>query len=229
MNESALTFIDLEASRVRLTVLLDEPGRGAANPWALAWTPDEGTICVSHSGTHDLSLIDAEGLLQRASAPVQHPLVNDLAFLKGLRTRVQLPINGPRALVVDKGRALVAGFFSDSIAEVDWERARVLRSMPVRGSGARTEIERGEQLFHDATIAHQSWQSCASCHPEGRMDGLNWDLLNDGIGNPKNTKSLVLSHRTPPAMSTGIRTTASSSGPSSISKIGRGSSPTPTG
>ncbi|MBR5605843.1 MAG: cell surface protein, partial [Verrucomicrobia bacterium] len=40
------------------------------------------------------------------------------------------------------------------------------------------------------------------------MDGLNWDLLNDGIGNPKNTKSLLLSHRTPPCMSTGIRADA---------------------
>jgi cytochrome c peroxidase len=47
-----------------------------------------------------------------------------------------------------------------------------------------------ERLFHDATIGHQSWQSCASCHPDGRAGGLNWDLLNDGIGNPKNTKSV---------------------------------------
>ncbi len=39
------------------------------------------------------------------------------------------------------------------------------------------------------------------------MDGLDWDLLNDGIGNPKNTKSLLLAHATPPAMSTGVRIT----------------------
>ncbi len=34
---------------------------------------------------------------------------------------------------------------------------------------------------------------------------MNWDLLNDGLGNPKNTKSLLLSHSTPPSMITGIR------------------------
>ncbi|MHC4594748.1 MAG: c-type cytochrome, partial [Planctomycetota bacterium] len=52
----------------------------------------------------------------------------------------------------------------------------------------------------------QQWQSCASCHPGGgRADALNWDLLNDGIGNPKNTKSLLLAHKTPPAMITGAR------------------------
>jgi cytochrome c peroxidase len=40
------------------------------------------------------------------------------------------------------------------------------------------------------------------------VDGLNWDLLNDGIGNPKNTKSLLLAHKTPPAMSLSARETA---------------------
>jgi cytochrome c peroxidase len=40
------------------------------------------------------------------------------------------------------------------------------------------------------------------------VDGKNWDLLNDGLGNPKNTHSLLLSHRTPPAMSEGVRDTA---------------------
>ena len=37
------------------------------------------------------------------------------------------------------------------------------------------------------------------------MDGYNWDLLNDGMGNPKNAKSLILSHQTPPSMWRGVR------------------------
>ena len=40
------------------------------------------------------------------------------------------------------------------------------------------------------------------------MDGLNWDLLNDGEGNSKNTKSLLFSQETPPVMSTGVRPSA---------------------
>ena len=64
-------------------------------------------------------------------------------------------------------------------------------------------------MFNDGTISFQGWLSCNSCHsPDARVDGLNWDLLNDGIGNPKNAKSLLLSHRTPPAMWHGIRETA---------------------
>ena len=58
-------------------------------------------------------------------------------------------------------------------------------------------------------ICFQGWESCASCHPGGgRVDGLNWDLPNDGIGNPKNTKSLLLAHSTPPAMTLGVRSNA---------------------
>jgi cytochrome c peroxidase len=72
-----------------------------------------------------------------------------------------------------------------------------------------TAARRGELYFHDARICLQGWQSCASCHPgNARMDGLNWDLLNDGLGNPKNTRSLLLAHKTPPAMSLGVRETA---------------------
>ncbi|MDO5579807.1 MAG: hypothetical protein Q4G69_01615 [Planctomycetia bacterium] len=64
---------------------------------------------------------------------------------------------------------------------------------------------RGEVVFHDATICMEQWLSCSSCHPDARVDGLNWDLVNDGVGNPKNTKSMLLSHETPPSMISGVR------------------------
>jgi len=84
-------------------------------------------------------------------------------------------------------------------------RAQMIHPTEDLSVGIRRE---GERLFHDATIRHRSWQSCASYRPDGRADGLSWDLLNDGIGNAKNTKSLLWSHRTPPAMSHGVRGTA---------------------
>ena len=83
-----------------------------------------------------------------------------------------------------------------------------VKSFPLCREQKETEIRKGERYFNDAALCHQTWQSCASCHPEGRSDGLNWDLLNDGEGNPKNTKSLLFSHVTPPAMITGVRPTA---------------------
>ncbi len=40
------------------------------------------------------------------------------------------------------------------------------------------------------------------------QDGMNWDLMNDGVGNPKNCKSLLYSHVTPRNMISGIRESA---------------------
>ena len=37
---------------------------------------------------------------------------------------------------------------------------------------------------------------------------MNWDLPNDGIGNPKNAKSLLLAYNTGPVMSLGVRASA---------------------
>jgi len=70
----------------------------------------------------------------------------------------------------------------------------------------RNMVRQGEFYFNDASLCYEGWQSCASCHPGGgRVDGLNWDLLNDGVGNPKNTKSLLLATKTSPLMSMGVR------------------------
>jgi cytochrome c peroxidase len=69
----------------------------------------------------------------------------------------------------------------------------------------KDRVRRGEMLFNDGAMCFQQWQSCASCHPDGRADALNWDLINDGIGNPKQTKNMLYAHLTPPTMVTGIR------------------------
>ena len=83
-----------------------------------------------------------------------------------------------------------------------------VQTIPLGPKPELTLERRGELLFHDATICSQQWQSCASCHPDGRTDGLVWDLMNDDQGNPKNTKSMLFSHVTPPSMATGVRETA---------------------
>jgi cytochrome c peroxidase len=80
-----------------------------------------------------------------------------------------------------------------------------MKSIPLGPLLEPDSIRRGEIAFHDAELCFQQWLSCASCHPGARSDGLNWDLLNDGIGNPKNARSMLLSHATPPVMSLGVR------------------------
>jgi DNA-binding beta-propeller fold protein YncE len=208
MNVSALSLLSTDDSTLVATVLLDEPRRGAANPYSLAWTPEGSHLCITHAGTHELSVIDFPGLVSRLDHEKKGSLVGDLSFLDGIRHRVRLRGNGPRSVALSHGRAYVTEFFSDSITAVDLGNSSVLYTIQLTEAGSETQEREGEKLFNDATLCHQGWQSCATCHPDGRADGLNWDLLNDGIGNPKNTKSLLLAHRTPPAMSLGERKTA---------------------
>jgi YVTN family beta-propeller protein len=225
MNTSALSVIDVKKKELVNTVLLDDIDLGAANPWGVGCTDDGKYICVTHAGTHELSVIDRAALheklakaakgeassesLNALSYPSDVP--NDLAFLVGLRRRIRLEGKGPRGLAIIGTKVFAGEYFSDSLAVVNInpeERADV-KSVALGPKKDVTVVRKGEMLFHDASICFQQWQSCSSCHPsEGRPDALNWDLLNDGMGNPKNVKSLLLSHKTPPAMVTGIRDSA---------------------
>ncbi|MBI5833007.1 MAG: PQQ-binding-like beta-propeller repeat protein [Armatimonadetes bacterium] len=223
MNTNALSLIDTATDKRINTVLLDEVDRGSANPWAVGVSADGATLCVTSAGTHEVSLIDTAALRKKLdeaakafAAKTQTTAVavdgytetdgvsEDLTFLLGMRRRVALPINGPRSIAVAGGKAFSAGFYSDNIAMVDLasskvESAKLLPEVPM------SEVRRGDMFFADASLCFQNWQSCSSCHPDTRADGLNWDLLNDGIGNPKNTKSMLYTFKTPPAMSLGVR------------------------
>lgn len=243
MNANALTVIDVGRREVLNTVLLDGFLEGAANPWGVACTADGRWICVSHAGTNELSVIDGPGLLSHlARLPLEafsnaaffsgssygfgatssgEDLVNLPGFLTGLRQRVKLPGVGSRGLAVAGSRVYVAEYFSDSIAAVTLatKQDAEVRSLPLGPKPQWDVVRRGELLFHDGRACREGWQSCSSCHPEGRADGLNWDLLNDGEGNPKNTKSLLYSHRTPPAMASGVHPSAEAAVRSGIKHI----------
>ena len=226
MNTNAKTIIDLARMEVLNTVLLDNVDSGAAQPWGVAWSADGKTVCVAIAGTHELSVTDFPALLAKlaklpvaldpgkaydynAASRVQADVPNDLSFLVGVRRRIKLPETdrGPRAVVVLGNKAYLANYFSDTLSVVDLvSQYPKFESIPLGPKPVMTVARKGELYFHDASICFQGWQSCASCHPgEARVDALNWDLLNDGIGNPKNNKSLLLAHKTPPAMSMGVR------------------------
>jgi YVTN family beta-propeller protein len=227
INSNAASLIDLaDLTRIN-TVLLDSIDAGAALPWGAAWNRDGGRFVVTHSGTHELSVIDAPALLAKlrampaardpskpvdytAASRVADDVPNDLSFLVGLRTRIPLGGKGPRSVAVAGNRVWVANYFSDTLSVVDLDNPRAApRIVPLGPPPEMTFARIGESHFNDATLCFQGWQACASCHShDARVDGLDWDNLNDGIGNPKSTKSLLLAHATPPSMWLGVRTNA---------------------
>lgn len=229
-NTNALSIIDAANRRLVNTVLLDDVDLGAANPWGVACAPDGKWVAVAHYGTHEISLIDLPGVLAKiAQIPAELPaggaptytggryipasqaeVPNDLAFLVDLRRRVHLDGKGPRGVAIAGAKAYATMYFSDRLSAVDLaaESRAQAAALPIGPEPKWDKVRRGEVIFADATICFQHWQSCASCHPDARADGLNWDLLNDGIGNPKNNKSMLLTHKTPPAMFSGVRDSA---------------------
>jgi len=236
INTNALSIIDVESKQLFDTVLLDDVDNGAANPWAVGCTNDGKYVCVTHAGTDELSIIDVNALLEKirkyhadekntqsrttgqysygsydaVSTPTSN-IPNELSFLYDIRKRIKLCGKGPRALAIIGSNIYVAEYFTDSLTLVDINKTAGIKTtaLPLGPTPQLTQKRRGEMLFHDASLCFQHWQSCASCHPGGaRVDALNWDLLNDGLGNPKNTKNLLFAHRTPPAMITGVRKSA---------------------
>ncbi|MCK4958282.1 MAG: YncE family protein, partial [Planctomycetes bacterium] len=101
MNTNALSIIDIENGKLFNTVLLDDVDLGAANPWAVVLTDNAEYICVTHAGTHEISVIDRAGLHEKldkieagekvsnvSARPEDVP--NDLSFLVDLRRRIKL-------------------------------------------------------------------------------------------------------------------------------------------
>lgn len=207
INTNAISLIRTADDTLYATILLDDVNHGAANPWAVLFTPDGKKLLVSIAGNHELFVIDFPALLQKiTSAPPQN---NQLSYLGNLRSRLSLPLNGPRAIAIGSSGIYVAGYYSDNLIRISpGRRPRVIASQDLPGAEAGDMSRLGEKYFNDATLCRENWQSCASCHPDGRVDALNWDMLNDGIGNPKNTRTMFLSHKTPPVMSLGIRKNA---------------------
>ncbi len=207
MNTSAFSVIEVEGLKFVGSIIVDEPERGAAGIWDIE--SDEKNVYISHSGTHEVSIIDQEAMLTKLEAyPNKATLDYDLRFLYGIRRRVKLSGNGPRNIIVCDGKVVVPTYFADILNIVDANSGDVA-TVDMNPGRIETQANKGEKYFNDASYCFQSWQSCNGCHPgDGRTDGMNWDLMNDGVGNAKNCKSMLYSHVTPPSMISGIRVSA---------------------
>lgn len=215
INTNAVSMIDIQGQQLVNTFLLDDVDLGAANPWGITCSEDGQWLCVAHSGTHELSVIDRARLHEKLAAAEKDgekdTVPNDLAFLVELRERVKLSGLGPRGLTAVGNTIFAAEYFSGTLAEVTLAKdgTAQVASHRLGTQPEMTAVRKGELFFHDGAVCFQQWQSCASCHPgDARVDALNWDILNDGMGNPKNTKSMLLSYDTPPTTATRVRDNA---------------------
>lgn len=215
INTNAVSIIDVDSETSTASVLLDEVELGAANPWGIRVTDDGEKLVVALSGTQEVMVIDIGAMNEKINAVRQgsglvdsmEAIADYLPFLDDCRVRISLPGNGARSLEIAGDKAYIGQYYTGDIAVLDLN-TNTVETIQFVDQPEDDAVRTGERLWNDANYCYQKWESCASCHPDARVDGFNWDNLNDGLGNPKSAKSMMYSHRTPPVMVTGIRATA---------------------
>jgi DNA-binding beta-propeller fold protein YncE len=229
------SIIDIAKAERYASFLYDRDGYGAANPWGVAVAPDGSKLWATLAGISQLAVVDLKGLhtLLAENEATRSSLHSDLGILASnelLARRTLSTVEGTRgiALSPDGNTLAVAAYFEGKILLVDLagdylpaDVAQAVRTQTVvlGNNPAEDQTRTGERYFNSGLYCNQQWLSCATCHEGGRMDGLNWDLLNDGQGNIKNTKSHVLSAATPPTNITGCREDAKVSSRAGYSNI----------
>ena len=100
---------------------------------------------------------------------------------------------GPSAIAADgSGLLYVANTRSDEISVVSLAEQTEMARVPLGPAAPLTAAERGELLFHDASLSLRGWMSCASCHTAGHTNHRLSDTLGDGhYGAPKRVLSLL--------------------------------------
>lgn len=169
-------------------VLLDEPDTGFSDPSDVAITPDGRFALVTSGGTDRVAVVDIEKLtaiLRRATERErQHVIPNHQGYPTEFVAK-HIPVrNNPRAVAIDKaGRfAYVANSLDDSLSVIDLRKLEVTERIDLGGPTEITKQRRGERLFHNAKITVHRQHSCSSCHPDGHVDAVTYDIESDGIG-----------------------------------------------
>ena len=201
MNTNAVSLIQIPTKKYYTTLLLDDVYLGAANPCGMTLSADGNNLFVAASGTHELITVSLPLVLEKIR---QHPnpadLANNLTFLSDNKIRIPLLGKGAKYVMASDNKLFVSNYFSGGLTVVNVNNPADKHFLSLGNEPEPDKARRGELFFTDANLCFQHWQSCITCHPDARADGLNWDLMNDGIGNPKNCKSLLYSHVTPPSM-----------------------------
>jgi len=99
--------------------------------------------------------------------------------IKHIETR-----NSPRGMVVTPNgkNAFVANALDDTITVIDLERLEAVGLVDLGGPKTVTKVRFGEKVFHSAKITFHRQFSCHTCHPDGHIDGITYDIEPDGVG-----------------------------------------------
>jgi YVTN family beta-propeller protein len=178
-------------------LLLDEPDNYFADPTDVAITPDGRLAFVSGGGVDQVAVVDIErmrSILENASDDDRRDLLpNHLGVsTEFVERRIEVGRN-PRGLAVspDGRYVYVAEALDDSVAVIDVIQRRKTATIDLGGPEEITLARKGEDIFHSAEVTYGRQFSCHSCHPDGGIDNITYDIEPDGIGvNPVDNRTL---------------------------------------
>jgi cytochrome c peroxidase len=178
-------------------VLLDEPNRYFADSFDVAFTSDGRHALATSSGTNRVAVIDVEKLLsvlrQATTEEKLEVIPNHLGkSLEFVDTYIDTR-DSPRGIAMspDGSTAWVAKALDDSLTVIETATWKPASRIDLGGPKVITKERWGERLFNSANIAFQRQFSCHTCHPDGHIDGLTYDIEADGIGlNPVDNRTL---------------------------------------
>lgn len=178
-------------------VLLDEPNASFADPTDVIITPDGRFAYVTGGGVDAVAVVDLRKLLsilKSASDDERSKIIpNHLGFATEFVVRHIATGRNPRGLAISPDGKLVyvAAGLDDTITIIDTDKQEVVGAIDLGGPKQITQTRFGERGFHSAEVTFQRQFSCHSCHPDGNVDGLTYDLEPDGIGvNPVDNRTL---------------------------------------
>lgn len=169
-------------------VLLDQNDLCFPDPADVCITPDGRYALVTSSTSNRVAVIDVAKLiaLLKAASPseraqvIPNHLGKSAEFVVGY---ISTP-NCPRGITcsADGGTAYVANMLDDSVTVIDLKQFRSSGRVELGGSAEISKRRRGERLFHSADITFRRQFSCSTCHPDGHIDNIVYDIEDDGIG-----------------------------------------------
>jgi YVTN family beta-propeller protein len=178
-------------------LLLDEPDNYFADPTDIAITPDGRLAFISGGGVDEVAVVDIQRMRAVLDAASEEDRTNLLPNHLGVTTefverRISVGRN-PRGLTVSPdGRFVyVAEALNDSVAVIDVARREKVATIDLGGPDEITLARKGEDIFHSAEVTYGRQFSCHSCHPDGGIDNITYDIEPDGIGlNPVDNRTL---------------------------------------
>ncbi len=152
---------------------LGDTGDGFADPYDVV--PVNGGFAVLSAGTNKLKLMSCSDATSATTTVGVRPV---------------------RMAKATDHRLVVLNHLSNSVSVVDdsnWRNGELIQELAIGAEALMgTGIFDGERAFFDATLSHDGWMSCHSCHTDGHSPDLLADTLGDGAyGNPKRIPSLL--------------------------------------